>query len=259
MALAATSSLEEQGFYALVSNYGGLVARLFFQPIDESSRYHFGKVLTKQDRSTKAENDDSAIAHVKNYLCNILRCYLLVTLLVVSLAPALAPGSFQLLVGSRWSSSISSSEIHALLSVYCYYIPFLAINGIMEALVASTATPSQLQQQSAWMGLCSLAFFGTSYGCLVVGNLGATGIVWANIVNMVLRIAFAVVFAVDYFRRHGRPLSPSDALPNLAAAVKACAAFAVMALLDSQQPKAGLETSFLMKKLILAVFLAMFM
>lgn len=256
MALAATSSLEEQGFYALVSNYGGLVARLFFQPIDESSRNFFGKVLIGHD-DTSEKAHDTAIIRVKVYLCKILHCYLLATLLVFSLAPAIAPDLFQLMIGSRWTSSTSSSDIHKLLSAYCYYIPFLAINGIMEAFVSSTATPSQLRKQSVWMGFCSIAFFGASYGCLVAGNLGATGIVCANIINMFLRIAFAVVYMVKYFGRHDHRISLSDVRPSYGAIVKACVSFVIMPFVERQiRSESSTETNVLIKKLVIAAVLA---
>ncbi|KAG8532514.1 uncharacterized protein KY384_002391 [Bacidia gigantensis] len=44
--IATLTTLESQGAYALASNYGGLLARILFQPIEESSRTLFARLLT---------------------------------------------------------------------------------------------------------------------------------------------------------------------------------------------------------------------
>ncbi|KAL9037760.1 MAG: hypothetical protein Q9214_005556, partial [Letrouitia sp. 1 TL-2023] len=46
--IAALTSLESQGAYTLAANYGGLLARTIFQPIEESSRSLFGRLLPSQ-------------------------------------------------------------------------------------------------------------------------------------------------------------------------------------------------------------------
>ncbi|PWN49629.1 Rft-1-domain-containing protein [Violaceomyces palustris] len=46
LAVAKFSSLEDQGGYALASNYGSLVARMIFQPLEETSRLIFSKSLS---------------------------------------------------------------------------------------------------------------------------------------------------------------------------------------------------------------------
>lgn len=42
--IATLASLQDQGAYALSSNYGGLIARMLFQPIEEASRNLFAKL-----------------------------------------------------------------------------------------------------------------------------------------------------------------------------------------------------------------------
>ncbi|KAL2162580.1 hypothetical protein VTH06DRAFT_7494 [Thermothelomyces fergusii] len=47
------SSPTDQGVYALANNYGGLVARLVFQPIEESCRSYFGRLLAAADAAAE--------------------------------------------------------------------------------------------------------------------------------------------------------------------------------------------------------------
>ena len=44
LAVAQLTTLEDQGGYALASNYGSLVARTLFQPVEESARLEFSRV-----------------------------------------------------------------------------------------------------------------------------------------------------------------------------------------------------------------------
>ncbi|EGZ68846.1 Rft-1-domain-containing protein [Neurospora tetrasperma FGSC 2509] len=139
-----------QGVYALANNYGGLLARLVFQPIEESSRSYFSRLLA-----------DSA--------------------------PSPSP------------SSPSSSPAPATLSLYMYYIPLLALNGILEAFVSSVASEAQVHRQSLFMTAFSLVFAGTGYLTLKVWGMGARGLVVANAVNMACRIAWCWGFVGRWF------------------------------------------------------------
>lgn len=75
------ASLSSQGMYALASNYGSLLARMLFQPIEESSRGVFGSLLGAATTSSQSlfkprrENLEAA----KTYLETILRLYALLT------------------------------------------------------------------------------------------------------------------------------------------------------------------------------------
>src|SRR5947207_201320 len=143
--IATFSTLEDQGIYALASNYGSLIARMLFQPIEESTRNNLGKLLATNTAGTP---DPGSVTEAKLYLRNILRVYAILSILVCSVGPTTVPLLLRFLIGSRWSSP----EVLNLLSIYCYYIPFLAFNGITEAFVSSVANNSELRQQSAWMG-----------------------------------------------------------------------------------------------------------
>ncbi|KAB8263729.1 Rft protein-domain-containing protein [Aspergillus pseudonomiae] len=200
MMLAAMTSLKDQGIYSLASNYGGLAARVLFQPIEENSRAVFSSLLNSGKQYTN--NVSAAKAH----LIEILRAYEMLAVFIFPLGPYLVPRILSLLGGHRWASP----EVGSLLSLYCYYIPFLAFNGITEAFVSSAASASDLRRQAYWMGLFSASFALAAYLFLKIGGLGAHGLVWANIFNMAVRTAWSFMFLRSYFCLHGSNLALSE-------------------------------------------------
>ena len=221
MILAALASLEEQGQYALASNYGGLIARMVFQPLEETTRNVLGKLLAPdKEESPKHGN----IAMAKSYLCDILHAYGIVSVLACTVGPPAVPLVLKFIMGSRWASR----EMQDILSAYCYYIPFLAFNGITEAFVSSVANNSELRQQTVWMGAFSGGFAAALYFFLGVCQLGAVGLVWANIINMTLRIVWSYWFIKAYFRRHGTFLYALETLPKTETLIAGALMYALM-------------------------------
>lgn len=209
MTLASMASLEAQGIYSLASNYGGLIARILFQPIEESSRNLFSLLLSPSETRMR---DLDTISAAKSHLIDILRGYGILSAIILPLGPVLAPRMVHILGGRRWTSP----EVDSLLSLYCYYIPFLAFNGITEAFVSSAASPADLRRHTGWMGIFSACFAVAAYVFLKIGGLGASGLVWASIVTMALRLLWSYRFIRAYFRRHESELTLSDATLRLA-------------------------------------------
>lgn len=228
--IAALTSLQSQGAYALASNYGGLIARILFQPIEESSRSLFARLLSPSSppstnpTPTKIQNDnestDPSLTQATSYLHVLLHLYTLLSLLALSLGPTLAPLALRTIAGPRWSHT----EAPLVLSTYCYYIPLLAINGILEAFVSATATPKQLREQSAWMVGFSACFALTGFLALRVGEMGARGLVVANAVNMAMRIWWSWSFVTMYMRNRGIEISVGEVTPSPALCLASAAA-----------------------------------
>ncbi|CAG8304097.1 unnamed protein product [Penicillium salamii] len=193
MMLAALSGLEDQGIYSLASNYGGLIARIIFQPLEESSRNLFSALLSPDE---KGKVDETHVRSAKTHLVDILRAYQLLAVLAFPLGPLMVPQLLHILGGRQWASP----KVGELLSVYCYYIPFLAFNGITEAFVSSAASSQQIRKQTAWMGVFSACYALAAYTFLEVGHLGAYGLVLANIVNMIVRTIWSYGFIKQYFQ-----------------------------------------------------------
>lgn len=232
--VSTLSTPTAQGVYALANNYGGLAARLVFQPIEESSRSYFSRVLSqatltasndeslskeKTDKLTESAASSSAALQASSDLRALLRLYILMGLIVTAVGSTAAPIGLSLIAGPKWSSTGAGSALAA----YIWYIPLLAINGVTEAFVSSVATETQVHRQSVWMTAFSLAFGVAGFVFLRVMDLGAIGLVLANGINMGCRIIWAERFISGYFRRSGASWDMKELLPSplsvLAAAV----------------------------------------
>ena len=214
------TSLADQGAYALASNYGGLIARMLFQPIEESSRNMFAKLCADQGTAPDAKDQISGqqsqerkrnISQAANVLTIILRLYNIISLFAVTLGPTLAPLLLSVVAGKKWSATNASN----VLATYCYYIPFLAINGVTEGFVAAVATNKQLYAQSISMGFFFAAFAGSSWFFLGQLQLGGSGVVLANTVNMALRIVWNTWFINRFFGKQDTPFRLLDTLPSV--------------------------------------------
>jgi oligosaccharide translocation protein RFT1 len=92
----------------------------------------------------------------------------------------------------------------------------MGTNGILEAFVHATASPTQLKAQARWMVLFSLAFaVGVTLGAS--GMLGVpwddTMLVWANVTNLGARALYGWVFARKYFGKVGHLVSIRSVRP----------------------------------------------
>ena len=196
--ISSTTSLREQGSFALASNYGGLVARTFLQPIEDSSRNLFAKLCTV--RADCNEELRTPLTRARSILTMTLKLYNILALVAWSIAPSLAPLFLQLIAGQKWTDSGAGN----VLATYCYYIPLLALNGVSEAFVAAVATETDLRRQSSFMGVYSIAFAGSAILFTKVLKHGADGIIWANCINMSLRMFFNYSYIKRFFASRGQ-------------------------------------------------------
>ncbi|KAI9707345.1 MAG: Oligosaccharide translocation protein rft1 [Candelina mexicana] len=219
--IASLASLADQGAYALASNYGGLIARMLFQPIEESSRNLFAKLLTVRSNS---KPDTQGVKAASEVLRDILRLYMLLSVVAAALGPTVAPLLLKIVAGERWAKT-SAADV---LATYCYYIPLLAINGVTEAFISSVATNAQLYTQSMVMFAFSLGFASAGFVFLRVLGWGAQGLVWANVVNMLLRIIWSLGFIRHYLRVNGGKLKIREVLPTAGSIASGAGAAAVL-------------------------------
>ncbi|KAI9848426.1 MAG: Oligosaccharide translocation protein rft1 [Sclerophora amabilis] len=222
--IVALSSLTDQGTYALASNYGGLIARVLFQPIEESSRNLFAKLLSPGP-GVDAQPDPTNVRAASRILSDITRLYLLLSLVASAVGPAVAPVLLRMVAGQQWADSGAGD----VLSTYCYYIPLLALNGVTEAFVSAVASSAELHAQSVWMFAFSIGFASASYVFLRVLAWGAQGLVWANMVNMLLRIVWSVIFVKNYLQRNGGSLDPRVMLPSVGSVAASIGSAAILA------------------------------
>lgn len=254
--VSALSTPTAQGVYALANNYGGLAARLVFQPVEESSRNYYSRLLSSDGEPSPpaekqtAEKDSStsdqggprpsktALSQASENLTTMLRFYTFAAVPLLSLGPTAAPLVLSLIAGPRWTASGAGEALAA----YVYYIPLLAINGLAEGFVASVATESQVHLQSAWMTAFSVLFGVSGYVFLSVLDWGAVGLVWANGINMAGRIAWAVWFIRRYFAQGGARWEVTALLPSpLAVLAAAVASQVVRRVVNSEAAGAGVK------------------
>lgn len=233
--ISAFATLEDQGMYALSANYGGLIARMLFRPIEDSSRNLFAQLcatsapprsqkLTTGKEKTQPTQLSPGIHQASIILRDLLRIYTIASLIAFAIGPTAAPLLLQLVAGARWADSGAG----VVLATYCYCIPLLAINGVSEAFVAATASTAELRAQSLWMTAFSAGFAVSAYVFLRVLDLGAQGLVLANCVNMALRIAFNLRYVGMFFRRKGEEFRVVEILPNVYAVGGAAVAMSVL-------------------------------
>lgn len=220
-----------QGVYALANNYGGLIARLLLQPVEESSRSYFSRLLSAvpPDPAVRRREDGVApspapeVREARQSLSTLLRLYVVLSAVIASVGPYAAPSLLAIVAGRRWTG-VGAGQV---LAAYCLYIPFLAFNGLTESFVASVASKRQVHRQSVWMAAFSVAFAASALLFMRVLPLGAQGLVLANSVNMLCRIVWSLVFIKAYFARHGSTFAIGELIPTATVATS-LATFALL-------------------------------
>ncbi|ORY99436.1 Rft protein-domain-containing protein [Syncephalastrum racemosum] len=201
MLISALSSDENQGVYAFVVNYGSLVVRILFQPLEETSRTLFSKLL--------ATKTPSSMATASDMLMTLLRCHVLLGFVFTCFATNYTRTLIDLLVGKEWSTE---RDAPAVLAIYCMYVPIMGINGVTEAFVQAVASKSDLSRLSYYMVGFSACFMFSGYLFMSLFDMGAIGLVLANMVNLGIRIAYSWHYIKRYF---GKNMEIGDWLPRL--------------------------------------------
>ena len=75
----------------------------------------------------------------------------------------------------------------------------MAVNGVTESFIASVATTRDLARQSRAMVVFSMVFLAASWGLLKGLGLGGEGLVWANCINLGVRIIWSCSFIISWY------------------------------------------------------------
>ena len=184
------------------------MARIVFQPIEETSRLYFSKSLSSSSpKATEPKDEDgdsgdnvqkASLDNASKILSSLLLLFTHLLLLLVTFGPPYLSIVTALLLPPRFQDTSAPSILRS----YVFYIPMMAFNGILEAFFASTSTPSELRNQSRWMIGFSIVFVFTAYLLNQLG-FGDSGLVYANVLNLFLRVVYCWTFAKRYFRTRG--------------------------------------------------------
>jgi hypothetical protein len=98
-----------------------------------------------------------------------------------------------IVLGSKWNTD----EMYSTFAAYCFYILVMGINGVTEAFVLAVSLPSAFSYSNIAL-VCSSTAFYLSVGYFTT-QYGTSGVVIANIVGMIVRIACNGVGIFSYF------------------------------------------------------------
>lgn len=173
----------EQGVYSLISNYGSLLARLLFQPIEETLRVSMTKLFAKKDKD-----------YQESYIYMEKLTIFYANLCVLVLLGGYSNGAFILrcLLGNNlnWQKS----DVFTLFPYYIVYIPFMAFNGIFEGFLSSSCSHKEIRKFSYFMSFLSVVVLAILYVLIGKMNMGVLGLVISNICNMTLRLVYCIIY-----------------------------------------------------------------
>lgn len=194
-------STEQRGVYLVMNNYGSIIVRLLFQPIEESVRLTFTRLLGQKTE----QNISDAFKTIKYLLIFYVQFSILIFL-----------GGFynvsfllKILLGGK-SSNWTKTELFELFPYYITYIPFLAFNGVVEAFFTAAASSKETKSYSYFMSGLSVLILVLMYVCIEYYQLGIFGLILANSFNMILRICYCTSFVCSYFSKQGLPIQYSQ-------------------------------------------------
>jgi oligosaccharide translocation protein RFT1 len=178
---------QDKGAYRLVSDLGSLVARIVFQPLEEISRAYFSKSLTNNPTPQTSHKETKLIFRI------LIRLQVFLGIYFVFFAPNFTRVLLNLLYQK------DNVEAASLLSIFCIYVPMMGINGISEAFFQAVAPTKNLASQTAYLIVLWIGYICSSYFFHYLG-LGAIGILYSNMINMIFRIVYSQSFIFTYYQ-----------------------------------------------------------
>jgi oligosaccharide translocation protein RFT1 len=215
--LAMVANAYDQGVYAMGSAYGGLAARLLLQPMEESARLLFSRVVNVVvDAADVCDNDDATTAttttsatkstttttatarqcaELETLFTSCVKVVLYIGLIFSCLAVNYTQLVLQVLAG--WGDQ---PEAVATLSAFCVYTAALAWNGMTEAgMYGIAVTGRELRTIGVAHTAMGVAFVATAPWAVMRG--GTVALVGANTLSMMARALFAIYFVADWIRQ----------------------------------------------------------
>jgi oligosaccharide translocation protein RFT1 len=194
MMLSTFSPLHDQGGFAIAANYGSLIARVLFQPIEEIMRVYFSKMLAPSQIGSR---ERSQVHQAGTMLISLLTTQISMAVVILVFGTVYLPIVLHAVLPPQYLLT-SAPQV---LSAWVWYVPVLAVNGGLEAFVSSVATPIDLHRQSRWMVMFSVIYI-TAAISLYALQVGDASLVYANIINLSARIWWSFCFISAYFQAH---------------------------------------------------------
>ncbi|WVQ70154.1 uncharacterized protein L199_008379 [Kwoniella botswanensis] len=224
IAVARICPLDGQGGYAVAMNYGSLIARIIFQPLEESLLLHYS-------------SSSPTSSHTISLYTLTIRLSLYLTTIILSFVQPLYPSLSVILLPRQYQSTSAPSILHLYL---ISYIPLMSLNGITETFVTSSATPKQIREQSKWMIASSSVFALTLFGMTSTDTSTSTifnkwswnveptreeSLILASCSAMLVRIVFSLLHAKKTF---WSKFGVKDVLPDLRIIIWNCSVWLLL-------------------------------
>lgn len=183
ISLTLSCSDYDQGIYAITNNYGSLVARLFYLPMEDSARLSLS-YLQKQTPEA-AENKGQQETEAKKPQMHVLLLRLLKVVLVVGVGIAVfGPSYVSVFTAVVLRKRDGVATMNLCLTYFCYYLLFMGVNGIAEACLQVAA--ESFVTTNVGLAVSSAGFAVAAYHA--VPRYGGAGIIMANISSVVVRL-----------------------------------------------------------------------
>lgn len=179
-------SLAQQGVYQVVNNLASLAARLVFRSIETAAYKYFAQMLYR-GKPIQEQNQDR-IKEVVRFLSSLLHNLMLISMLMLTFGWSYSSLVLQLYGGHQLSDGGGTP----LMKAQCFYVIFLAINGITESYTFAVMDDVQLSRYNHLLILFSVAYIGTAV--VFTQIFGALGFIMANCLNMGFRIIHSYWF-----------------------------------------------------------------
>ncbi|KAJ3397256.1 Oligosaccharide translocation protein rft1 [Lobulomyces angularis] len=181
---------DQKGAYGFVYNLGSLVARIIFNPLEETMRLYFSKTLTCVTNVTK--ND---INFTKDLLKTLLHFQLLFGSFFIFFGINYSTVLVLILGGNHWVAT----DAPKILKYFCLYVPVMGLNGITEAFLQGVGDENALHSQNNFLIFNAIFFVFNTLMFVNVLNLGTVGFVLGNIFNLIFRTGFSLNFIKKFF------------------------------------------------------------
>ncbi|VDO29055.1 unnamed protein product [Onchocerca flexuosa] len=166
-----------------VDKLGSLVARIIFAPLEHSAYLYFSSCL----RRTTSAKDQTEIDVKKGIsaMNSLLHIVTVVGTVIFIFAISYSPLAIKIYGGSLLINNADNANI---LRLYCFYIIIIAINGIAECFAMATMDEEELLSHGWFLFLSSpiQIFLSSAFSYAI----GAYGLILANIISMLMRIAY---------------------------------------------------------------------
>lgn len=173
---------------------GSLIVRILFQPLEETGRTFFSKLLSLDETDEKKL---SARQTAANVLMILIKFHVLLGFVFICFATNYSSTLIDLLAGPKWSQGEGNAP--GVLALYCVYVPIMGINGITEGFVQAVASKKDLSRLSYFMVLFSVCFMASGFLFMYCFEMGAMGLILANMVNLGIRIGYSWYYIRTYF------------------------------------------------------------